>query len=176
MQRTNSPLCLSSKCDSLMPWHTPRPTEIAASPIGERQNVFIVNYESHPPNSKRGALCEQALDAFETRGKRIWKLRRASIWLEQIIQTWLSPAGLHMLLSSNRSPREIHSNTLQEGHVERLLWDGGKLCCEKGLACGEATERSSEIILWNGLWWNSAKLKSNCEHLCVCETGPYCYH
>lgn len=70
-------------------------------------NVYIVNYDYHP-STFRGPFVNKLLKL-----KKLAEMKRdENVWLEEIMQTWLNPAGLSTLLSTNRSPREIHSKTI----------------------------------------------------------------
>lgn len=115
-------LCACPEFDNLILRHTPQHRKIAPSPTGKKQNVYIVNCDYHPSKFREGPFVSEHLKLLKKWENRNEK-RDENVWLEEIIQTWLNPAGLSTLLSTNRSPREIHSNALHRRDVWRGYWE-----------------------------------------------------
>lgn len=94
----------------------------------KKRNVYIVSYDYHPSKFREGPFMSKHLKLLRKKkerknGENRNEKRDENVWLEEIIQTWLNPAGLNTLLSTNRSPREIHSNALHRRDVWRGYWE-----------------------------------------------------
>ncbi len=113
---------LAPQFDNLIPWHTPQHRKIAPSPTGKSEMFTLSTMITIHLISERDLLWASTWSFWKNWENRNEK-RDENVWLEEIIQTWLNPAGLSTLLSTNRSPREIHSNALHRRDVWLGYWE-----------------------------------------------------